>query len=93
MSTRSGVEASADTSRFDNAIIGEGAFIDPDVMVGYRYHPECGRARIGKHSVLRKGTVIYGDVAAGDSPGTIRGLTSETADRAGGGKQVALPWC
>ena len=49
-----------------NATIGEGAFIDPDVTVGYRYHPECGDARIGKHCILHKGTVIYGDVTLGD---------------------------
>ena len=39
--------ATSDTSQFDNAIIGEGAFIDPDVTVGFKYRPECGNARIG----------------------------------------------
>ena len=59
-------ELSSETSQFTNAVIGEDALIDPDVMVGYRYHPDCGPARIGKNSILRKGTVIYGDVNIGD---------------------------
>ena len=60
------IEGSSDTSHFDNATIGEGALIEPDVSVGFRYHPRCGPARIGKHCILRKGTVIYGDVTIGD---------------------------
>ena len=32
---------------FKNATIGSNPQIDPDVTVGYRYHPECGPARIG----------------------------------------------
>ena len=60
------IEATADTDSFDNAEIGDGALIEPDVMVGFRFHPECGPARIGKNSILRKGTVIYGDVTIGD---------------------------
>ena len=51
---------------FDNAIIGSNPQIDPDVIVGYRYHPECGPARIGDNCILHKGTVIYGDVTIGD---------------------------
>ena len=51
---------------FDNAIIGSNPQIDPDVIVGYRYHAECGPARIGDNCILHKGTVIYGDVSIGD---------------------------
>ena len=51
---------------FDNAIMGEGPLVGPDVMVGFRYHSECGPAHIGKHCILRKGTIIYGDVTIGD---------------------------
>ena len=51
---------------FDNAIIGSNPQIDPDVTVGFRYHPECGPARIGDNCILHKGTVIYGDVTIGD---------------------------
>ena len=51
---------------FDNAIIGEGTLIEPDVHVGYKYHKDCGPARIGRNSILRKGTIIYGDVELGD---------------------------
>ena len=60
------VEAISDTTQFENATIGEGTLIEPDVAVGFRYHAECGPARIGKNGILRKGTLIYGDVTAGD---------------------------
>lgn len=49
-----------------NAIIGEGTIIEPGVQAGFRYHPECGPARIGRHGILRSGTIIYGDVSLGD---------------------------
>ena len=60
------IEATSDTSGFDHATIGEGALIEPDVMVGFRFHSKCGPARIGKYCLLRKGTLIYGDVTIGD---------------------------
>ena len=60
------IEATTETSRFSNAQIGECTLIEPDVMVGFRYHSKCGTARIGTHGILRKGTIIYGDVVAGD---------------------------
>ena len=66
MGNKEQAELSRDTSSYTNAVIGEGALIDPDVMVGYRYHPECGPTRIGKSAILRKGTIIYGDVNIGD---------------------------
>ena len=49
-----------------NAIIGEETVIEPDVIVGFHYHADCGPARIGRHSILRRGTIIYGDVQLGD---------------------------
>lgn len=49
-----------------NATIGVGTIIEDDVSVGWRYHPECGIARVGKNGILRKGTIIYGDVRIGD---------------------------
>jgi acetyltransferase-like isoleucine patch superfamily enzyme len=60
------LEAHIAPAVFDNATIGEGTLIEPDVCVGYRYHPACGPARIGANGILRKGTVIYGDVKIGD---------------------------
>lgn len=51
---------------FSNATIGEGTVIEDDVCVGWRYHPNCGSTRIGKHGILRKGTLVYGDVKIGD---------------------------
>ena len=53
-------------TRFDNAVVGAGGRIEPDVTVGFRYHAQCGPARIGKNAMLRKGTFIYGDVRIGD---------------------------
>lgn len=50
----------------DNAVIGEGTVIEPNVQIGFRYHPDCGPAWIGKHSILRGGTIIYGDVETGE---------------------------
>lgn len=59
-------EASADYRPFENATIGEGTLVEPDVMVGFRYHADCGPARVGREGILRKGTIIYGDVTIGD---------------------------
>ncbi len=51
---------------FDNACIGSGTIIEPGVTVGFRYHERCGLAQIGCNGILRQGTIIYGDVTAGD---------------------------
>ena len=59
-------EAGKNTDRFDNATIGAGTWIEPDVEVGWRYQADCGPATIGRNSILRKGTIIYGDVHVGD---------------------------
>ena len=59
------IDATTDVSRFTNAHIGEGTLVEPDVVVGLRYHAKCGPCRIGKHGILRKGTIIYGDVVSG----------------------------
>jgi acetyltransferase-like isoleucine patch superfamily enzyme len=55
-----------EAAQLDNARVGEGTFIEPDVTIGFRYHERCGPARLGRHCVLRKGTIIYGDVTIGD---------------------------
>ncbi len=52
--------------KFENAIIGENTIIEDDVIVGMQYHPECGKAIIGANSILRAGTIIYGDVKTGE---------------------------
>lgn len=59
-------EARVDYPPFENATIGEGTLVEPDVMVGFRYHADCGPARVGRQGILRKGTIIYGDVTIGD---------------------------
>ena len=50
----------------DNAQIGEGTIIEPGVMVGVRYHRDCGPTRVGDNGILRSGTIVYGDVILGD---------------------------
>ena len=57
-------EQLSDEIVLDNA--GAGGFLEPDVTVGFRYHPDCGPARIGRNCILRKGALIYGDVRTGD---------------------------
>ena len=51
--------------QYRNAQIGENTIIEDDVIVGMEYHPECGKAIIGENSILRAGTIIYGDVKTG----------------------------
>jgi acetyltransferase-like isoleucine patch superfamily enzyme len=51
---------------YPNAIVGDDTIVEDDVNVGWRYHPDCGLARIGKNGILRKGTIVYGDVDIGD---------------------------
>ncbi len=48
------------------AEIGEGTRVEPQVLVGLRYHPQAGPARIGRFGILRAGTIIYGDTELGD---------------------------
>jgi acetyltransferase-like isoleucine patch superfamily enzyme len=40
--------------------------IDPGAQVGLKYKPDCGPAIFGAHAHVRSGSVIYGDVRAGD---------------------------
>jgi acetyltransferase-like isoleucine patch superfamily enzyme len=54
------------SQQLDNATIGDGTIIETDVTVGFRYHPKCGPTTIGSNGILRKGTLIYGDVRIGD---------------------------
>jgi acetyltransferase-like isoleucine patch superfamily enzyme len=60
------IEANSPSSNYPNATIGSGTLIEPGVYVGFRYHPDCGPARIGQNGILRTGTIIYGDVVLGD---------------------------
>ncbi len=66
MGIKNRLELTSDTSSYKNAIIGQNAMIDPDVTIGYPYRTGCQPARIGKNTILRKGTIIYGDVNIGD---------------------------
>jgi acetyltransferase-like isoleucine patch superfamily enzyme len=47
--------------------IGENAEIQSGAIVGLVYKEDCAAAMIGKNSVIRAGTIIYGDVKAGDN--------------------------
>ena len=53
-------------AEMDNALIGPRTLVEPDVRLGFRYHPDCGPAHIGADGILRAGTLIYGDVRIGD---------------------------
>ena len=53
-------------THFDNAVVGEGTIIESGVTLGLRYHKDCAAARIGRHGILRMGTIVYGDVVIGD---------------------------
>ena len=77
------IAATSDTAQFENAIIGEGAVIEPDVAVGFRYHSECGPARIGNNCIIRRGTVIYGDVTVGDHLQTVHNVVIRAMVRMG----------
>jgi acetyltransferase-like isoleucine patch superfamily enzyme len=46
--------------------LGEDATIDRSATVGYMYDEDCEPAVIGADATVRPGTVIYGDVIAGD---------------------------
>jgi len=50
----------------DRAALGPDCIVEPDVCVGFRYHRDAGPARVGARAMLRKGTLIYGDVIIGD---------------------------
>lgn len=50
----------------DNATLGPGTIVEEGAFVGWRYHPGCGPARVGSHGILRRGTIVYGDVDIGD---------------------------
>ena len=53
-------------SRFEKAEIGNGCQIDDNVILGYRFHADCGPTHLGRECSLRAGTVIYGDVIIGN---------------------------
>ena len=55
-----------DVREFENARIGEGAIIEPNVEIGLRYHEQCGPAVLGSDCIIRRGSVIYGDTRIGD---------------------------
>jgi acetyltransferase-like isoleucine patch superfamily enzyme len=50
----------------DRATLGEGTLVEPGVRVGLQYHKDAGPAVVGRHGILRLGTLIYGDVTIGD---------------------------
>ncbi len=51
---------------FDNAKIGASTIIEPGAEIGFRCSDGCGPARIGAHGIIRRGTLIYGDVSIAD---------------------------
>ena len=45
---------------------GENCQFQPNTILGLRYKDDCRPFRIGKNGFIRSGSVIYGDVSAGD---------------------------
>jgi len=45
---------------------GDDCLFQPGIVLGLRYKEDCGPFRIGNNGCVRAGTVIYGDVRAGD---------------------------
>jgi len=50
----------------ENARVGEGSIIEEGTRIGFRYSKHCGPSQIGAHAMVRRGTIIYGDVVFGD---------------------------
>lgn len=50
----------------DTAIVGDNCTLQPNTIVGMVYREGCGKATIGKNSIIRAGTIIYGDVETGE---------------------------
>lgn len=48
------------------ASIAEDTIVEAGARVGVQYHPDAGEAVIGSGGIIRSGTIIYGDVRAGD---------------------------
>lgn len=49
-----------------SASIGKDSIVEPNAIVGFRYHPQAGEAVIGRYGIIRMGTIIYADVEFGD---------------------------
>ena len=45
---------------------GENCQFQPNTVMGLRYRDDCEPFRLGKNGFVRSGSVIYGDVSAGD---------------------------
>jgi len=48
------------------AKIGEDTIVEPNTIIGFRYHPDAAIAEIGNFGIIRAGTIIYADVKFGD---------------------------
>lgn len=49
-----------------NVVAGDNCRFQPGVMLGFRYKQDCGPFRLGNNGCVRVGSIIYGDVSAGD---------------------------
>jgi acetyltransferase-like isoleucine patch superfamily enzyme len=47
-------------------VAGEGLVLQPGAMLGFRYRADAGPARLGTRCTIRAGSIVYGDVTAGD---------------------------
>lgn len=46
--------------------VGKNCTLDDGSVVGYRYRDHCGPARVASNGRIRRGTIIYADVRAGE---------------------------
>jgi acetyltransferase-like isoleucine patch superfamily enzyme len=53
-------------SSHPNAELGEGTIIEDGATVGHPYSKTGGITKLGKNSIVRKGSIIYADVEFGD---------------------------
>lgn len=49
-----------------NVELGEGCIIEEGAIVGHRYAAQAGKTILGKEAIVRRGTILYGDVSFGD---------------------------
>ncbi len=57
------------------AEMGENCIVSPGCIVGLKYRDDCGPACLGRGAYIRAGSIIYGDVTAGEDLQTGHNVT------------------
>lgn len=50
----------------NNYVCGDNCRFQPNTILGYEYREGCGPFRLGHNCCVRSGSIVYGDVVAGD---------------------------